>query len=86
MDKACRYDQGDECRILSEKFCPGCRFYKTQREYLKQIAKNEDRLNALPPEHQANIAEKYYKNQIPWRTKKGGRNHGKNESKPAETV
>ena len=70
MEKTCRYDHGDECGALIEKFCPGCRFYKTQRVWMKQIAKNEKRLNALPPEHQASIAEKYYKNQAPWREKR----------------
>lgn len=70
MDRTCKFDQGEACAALSEKFCPGCRFYKSGQAWLKGMVKQWNRLNTLPLEHQISIAAKYYKNKTPWRDKR----------------
>lgn len=46
--------------------CSNCAFYKTQAELDESRLVANMRLASLPKEHQIQIADKYYKGEMPW--------------------
>ena len=69
MDERCFAMHWGECSAL-KVHCPGrqaCAFYKPRWLMEKEQRRIYRRLNCLPMERQAQIAEKYYDGEMPWR-------------------
>ena len=57
------------CRALTVKGCPGyarCGFYKPRWKYEQDQKKTYQRLRRLPIQKQWEIADMYYKGEMPW--------------------
>lgn len=58
--KECTFNDGTECKVLTEKRCEGCRFRKTTEELIEGRKKAEKRVRNLPKSELIHIYRKYY--------------------------
>lgn len=64
----CVYQGKQHCMILSVSGCPrNCKFFKNERQLNIIKEKVRQRLNALPPKKQLEIAVKYYDGKLVWK-------------------
>lgn len=69
MNEKCFAMNKGTCRVLTCN-CPGyaaCRFYKPRWKYEQDRKKTNLRLSRMPIQKQMEIADKYYKGNMPWR-------------------
>lgn len=69
MNEKCFALKNGRCRAL-EGNCPGyaaCGFYRPRWKYELDQKKINVRLSRLPIQKQTEIADKYYKGNMPWR-------------------
>ena len=59
-----------KCVALTSEQCAGdaaCPFYKPIWKHAQDVARANQRLNALPMDEQRAIAEKYHGGEMPWK-------------------
>lgn len=56
----CVFDNENSCRVLNEKDCLGCSFFKTEEALKEGREKAAIRIAQLEPEFQAHIRHKHY--------------------------
>ncbi len=71
MNERCfAHRRNGKCVALTSKQCAGyavCSFYKPIWKYAQDVARANQRLNALPVERQREIAELYYEGDMSWK-------------------
>ena len=71
MNERCfAHRRNGKCMALTSEQCAGyavCLFYKPIWKHAQDVARANQRLNALPAERQREIAEQYYEGDMPWK-------------------
>lgn len=59
-EKQCFAYGKNQCKILKEKKCEGCRFYKTKKEAESDRQKAIERIHSLDEKARSYVMEKYH--------------------------
>lgn len=62
----CFADKPKGCEALNKKICDSCPFYKTETQLKEDKQKTYKRIESLDKSQQLAIANKYFKDKMPW--------------------
>lgn len=60
----CAFARDNRCTALTDKFCKGCSFFKTEEEVKKSRKRTEKRISSLPMKVQTAIRTKYFTKKV----------------------